>query len=534
MRAEDDEDLRRWLKTTHPYTSPDIQNELLEIISHAVLRQICSDAQKAGCFGVVADGTQDVQGTEQMSICIRYITQDFEVIEDFLGLYALSSSTGECISKAIQDALIRLQLDIMNLRAQTYDGASNMSGCFNGCQAEIKKVQELALYVHCGAHVTHLIASKMVDAAPFIRDALDATHELGKLYNGSGKFKQLYLNQNAENNESPNPASLKPICPTRWLTRTPAVNAALKNYSEVINALDQAASSFGNNVSSRANVLSGCLSSGKTLLGLYSAFPLISTLEAFNRALQGTSVTVGGLLQSVNMIKEELQALRTDAAFDDVYQRAEERIKEVDINPIKSPRRRKVPKKFHHGNSESYTAPDGKSFYRQQYFSAIDSAQSNLNDYFDSTDLAQYRALCEMLTSGEYNQKVAAKYPELKSLDETELAFFRRRFTLSDSLEDYRQLFKTMEPSVRSMFPNVEKLLRLLLISPASSCVAERSFSALRRVKTWLRSTMGQERLNCVMVSHVHKERLADLDCNEIARAFIMVNEQRKRLFGLV
>lgn len=50
----------------------------------------------------------------------------------------------------------------------------------------------------------------------------------------------------------------------------------------------------------------------------------------------------------------------------------------------------------------------------------------------------------------------------------------------------------------------VERLLCLWLVSPAYSCSAERSFSALRRLKTWLRSTMTQRRLNRVMIYHVH------------------------------
>ena len=37
------------------------------------------------------------------------------------------------------------------------------------------------------------------------------------------------------------------------------------------------------------------------------------------------------------------------------------------------------------------------------------------------------------------------------------------------------------------MFPQVERLLHLLLVSPTNSCEAERSFSALRRIETWLR-----------------------------------------------
>lgn len=62
----------------------------------------------------------------------------------------------------MKDAMIRLQVPIQHLRAQTYDGASNMSGKYKGCQAEMKKVQPLAMYVHCGAHVTNLITAKAI------------------------------------------------------------------------------------------------------------------------------------------------------------------------------------------------------------------------------------------------------------------------------------------------------------------------------------------------------------------------------------
>lgn len=122
----------------------------------------------------------------------------------------------------LQDAMIRLQLPIQHLRAQTYDGASNMSGKYKGCQAEMKKVQPLAMYVHCGAHVTNLITAKAIQNAPYIRDALDHVQELGNLYNSSGKFKHLYLDLHADDADSPSPTRLKPICPTRWLTRCPA------------------------------------------------------------------------------------------------------------------------------------------------------------------------------------------------------------------------------------------------------------------------------------------------------------------------
>ena len=62
--------------------------------------------------------------------------------------------------------------------------------------------------------------------------------------------------------------------------------------------------------------------------------------------------------------------------------------------------------------------------------------------------------------------------------------------------------FKQMLPAEKSMYPNILVLLKLLMVLPASSCSAERSFSALRRLKTWLRSTMTQKRLNHVAMCH--------------------------------
>ena len=72
----------------------------------------------------------------------------------------------------IKDDLMRLNLPIKNLRAQTYDGAANMAGRFNECQAIIQKEYPLALHFHCAAHCTNLVAESIAEACPLVRDAL--------------------------------------------------------------------------------------------------------------------------------------------------------------------------------------------------------------------------------------------------------------------------------------------------------------------------------------------------------------------------
>ena len=54
----------------------------------------------------------------------------------------------------------------------------------------------------------------------------------------------------------------------------------------------------------------------------------------------------------------------------------------------------------------------------------------------------------------------------------------------------------------------------------------------MRRVKSYLRSTMGQERMNHSMALYVHKELTEALNLVHVANVFVGGNESRQRLFG--
>ena len=56
---------------------------------------------------------------------------------------------------------------------------------------------------------------------------------------------------------------------------------------------------------------------------------------------------------------------------------------------------------------------------------------------------------------------------------------------------------------------------------PATNAVSERSFSCLRRLKSYLRATMSQSRLNNVMVLHVHKNLTDKFSLVDIGNNFI-------------
>ena len=71
-----------------------------------------------------------------------------------------------------------------------------------------------------------------------------------------------------------------------------------------------------------------------------------------------------------------------------------------------------------------------------------------------------------------------------------------------------------------------------MFVMPATSAVGERSFSTLKRVKTYLRSTTREGRLNHLMLLHVHKELADSIDMVEVANLFVGDKQQRKQLFG--
>jgi len=82
------------------------------------------------------------------------------------------------------------------------------------------------------------------------------------------------------------------------------------------------------------------------------------------------------------------------------------------------------------------------------------------------------------------------------------------------------------------LLAEVERLFKFLVVVPASSATAERSFSTLRRLKTYLRATMAQKRLNHLAVLHVHKSRVDALELSKIKQLFISANDYRRSVFG--
>ena len=100
------------------------------------------------------------------------------------------------------------------------------------------------------------------------------------------------------------------------------------------------------------------------------------------------------------------------------------------------------------------------------------------------------------------------------------------------NLQSVLKYLREVSHPQRGLLPEVCILAQLLLVMPATNAVSERSFSSLRRIKTYLRSTMTQTRLNSIMTLHIHKELTEKLNVSEIGNEFLGPSEHRLTLFG--
>ncbi len=86
-----------------------------------------------------------------------------------------------------------------------------------------------------------------------------------------------------------------------------------------------------------------------------------------------------------------------------------------------------------------------------------------------------------------------------------------------------------MSAAERILFSHIVKVVSLLLLVPATNAISEHSFSAMRRIKNYLRSTMHQARLNALMIMNVHKDLTDKLDLHYTANEFSSSEYRRSK-----
>ena len=120
------------------YISHDIQNEICAIMNHQIIGNIVEDIG-VKIFSIIADEYTDISNKEQLTLCLRWIDDNLEAREDFLGFYNIPNINADTIVSVIKDVLMRIQLSWSNCRGQCYNGASNMLCYKSGVAKHLKK-----------------------------------------------------------------------------------------------------------------------------------------------------------------------------------------------------------------------------------------------------------------------------------------------------------------------------------------------------------------------------------------------------------
>lgn len=94
-------------------------------------------------------------------------------------------------------------------------------------------------------------------------------------------------------------------------------------------------------------------------------------------------------------------------------------------------------------------------------------------------------------------------------------------------IPDIVSVLKLLNPD---MSPTLNSVFQVALTIIVSSCSCERCFSALRRLHTYLRNTMEQDRLNHLAVMSIEKENLTAVDHDKVTDRFAQTKSRRYSL----
>eukprot|EP00112_Aurelia_sp_Birch-Aquarium-sp1_P018848 Seg4565.5 transcript_id=Seg4565.5/GoldUCD/mRNA.D3Y31 product="Zinc finger MYM-type protein 1" protein_id=Seg4565.5/GoldUCD/D3Y31 len=183
------------------FLSKNSENAVINIIGEEIACEIVKMMRDCRAWALITDTTPDVSKHEQLSICIRVVTRTGQCSEHLLFCKRASGTTALEIYNCIVAALASKEISFEKLVAQRYDGASNMSGCYNGLQAIIKeKVGDHAVYVHCYAHTLNLVLSDSACASVQVIKSFDNLEKLYNLFRKSQKIHDLFESIQKEKN----------------------------------------------------------------------------------------------------------------------------------------------------------------------------------------------------------------------------------------------------------------------------------------------------------------------------------------------
>lgn len=362
------------------------------------------------------------------------------------------------------------------------------------------------------------------------------------------------INENIEGtfDETNRAIKLDKLCVTRWTVRANCFKKVIENY-EALLTLWKDSLNENLNTETKARII-GCkkqMESFSFFFGLNLGRKLYAHTDNLSKTLQKENMSAIKGQELAELTMKVLQGMRNDRDYDLFYSSVTKAATSVsDISNPAAPRKRKRPRynilQFVEGNprpsGEAYYPETAHAHFKAIYMEAIDVIVSSVKDRFNQPAFKVFSQVEQLLLKA--TKECIAE--EIKMVNSS----FKDDFdhsTLPCELEVLPVVFKSKAPASfadfvqeicllsrekRMLIANVVTIIRLVLTNGATSATPERSFSMMRRIKTWLRSTMSQKRLNSLSILQSNRLTVDKLSLIDVANEFVNNQPTRQQVFG--
>ncbi|XP_057187757.1 zinc finger MYM-type protein 1-like [Triplophysa rosa] len=519
-------------------TSPDTQNKFLEIAAHLVKDKIIHSIEENGFFAVLVDEARSFK-EEQMAVCVRY-TEKLEIKEPFLGFVDCSERVDAIgIYGYIKHFLGACGIYSLPTVGQSYDGAAVMSGHVNEVQQKLRQDHPCAVYIHCMAHKLNLV---LVDACKVNRTANTFFHIIESLYAFFSQPGTHHAYQKHQK-ELGVKAELTALSNTRWACRWKNIAAVKSSMRALLSTLSE----FAVLPFRRFVEASGLLSNLKKTafcVCLVVFYHVLSMIHVAHKALQKKDTTLSQASSVMELTIKSLESMRTSDKWEELWMEIEAFCNSLDIqvnedereHTHKRPMKRTVAldscvvtSSVGQREYQSNTTQSVKEKWAQRlYFPVLDTLLGECQSRFSTQTMEIARSVDAVLKCDpEGAQCLLNEYATALSIN-PKLAYTKMNLVKMNSQHTSSDFVK--EALSTGFNPNFEKLFKLALTLPVGTATCERSFSAMRRVRNWMRSTMCQERLSSLSLLHIESDITAALNIEDIISAYHAKSKRRMLL----
>ena len=249
---------------------------------------------------------------------------------------------------------------------------------------------------------------------------------------------------------------------------------------------------------------------------------VMEAIDNVSVALQSASTNISTAQSQIAALTGELQRLRGDDSFNAALAAAESLASKLGIDcelPVE--RQRKVSRRLDANTSTAATALGPVEQLKVNfYFPLLDRFMCEVKERFPRA-VADFACLeprnFDAIDAEERLRRLATTY-DASAVSQWRLA--RHLVPAETAIHQAYQLLPQTYDALRHLY-------KVLLTLPVTTASVERSFSKLSLVKTKLRSTMGQGRLEALLLASVEKDILLGLDDAELVARFANKSERR-------